>query len=67
MSDSELSGQLASEDHALLARFHEQVGDPEAAALAAAEAERLRPQGPVSEGSAMAVPGSLGAGKRTPI
>jgi tetratricopeptide (TPR) repeat protein len=62
----ELSGQLTSEDHALLARFHEQTGDPEAAALAAAEADRLRSEGAVSEGRGT-LPAPLGAQKRAPL
>ena len=40
-----LRGRLSSEDHALLVRYYRQIGDPEAADLAAAAARELRDAG----------------------
>ena len=38
-----LGGNLEGEDYLLLAKYHQQKGDVEAAREAAAEAQRLRP------------------------
>ncbi len=63
----ELGGRLTSEDYELLARHHEQVGEPEAAELATTEARRLRDNPGVVRPGALPLPRGLGSTKRAAL
>ncbi|MEM7585705.1 MAG: tetratricopeptide repeat protein [Acidobacteriota bacterium] len=65
---SELGGRLTHEDYGLLARHHQQVGEPEAAEQAAAEAQRLREQPETApKPGALNLPRGLGPAKRAAL
>ncbi len=60
----DLGGRLTSADHALLGRYHEQIGDSAAAARAAAESERLRAAEAAGESLERVKVPSLATGRR---